>query len=202
MPSELGRRGRVRFHALLFELKTHPDNVTETHPDNVTKFEDPDGATIPIDLSGSTYTMLHLPGGWDPRAPEYLDDFISRLWHYDVRRKEWTYDRATFLRLERYLRKLGKIELANRVRLHWHELERGQAGFWRRLWYYFLKYTTGYGTNLVPAAFLAVLFWVVGELIVWDKVLWPTAVQYACRGMAGMLAALVLEALRRRLWST
>ena len=136
-------------------------------------------------MRGSTYNTLVL-----------TSDDVNGLW--DFIKRIHPYDRSAFVFLERFLRKSGKRELANRVRYKWNLIEGKRLKFFsvncfKWLWDRLLRFTTGYGTKMLRLTIGVILLFLGSERFDVE------ILRLVLRSLAVFGAAVLGDSMRRRL---
>jgi len=143
-----------------------------------------------LDLNGCIYGTLLLPQNF-----KTLDAFMEALPDSD---------RSTWVFLEAYLRKTGRIEYANKVRVHWNLHEGNKLRFFSLGWIRdrSFRYLTNYGTAIWIIVLIVFVLILTNDLItiIWEKEPWRTLIHTALKGLALAGGGLATEALRRRTW--
>jgi hypothetical protein len=187
--AEIGGQLSLRYaqfnHSLLFELK----GDEQGGPDAV-RFLDRGAHPVGVLLAGCSYQRLVLPNDFAA-----FERFLART---------PTTDKMSLVYLERYLRGVGRRELANVVRFCWNDREISQMPLLssRRLWRLLHKYATGYGTNPAVLLVVAVMLGLsnVAASYVGAHQPWLQPFQTTSAIVATFVLALATDAIRRRVW--
>lgn len=165
------------------------DSLLFDHKGDIVRFSDEKVLTQVV-LRGCTYTRLVLPAEYSG-----LKEFLARVPATDTN---------SFVFLEQYLRKSGRRELANQVRIHWNECEIAQmlVPSFRWFWRYAHKHTTSYGTTPTCLIIIAVIVGVANVAAPYFGMpkTWLTTFQVVSATLGAFLLSLATDALRRRVW--